>query len=52
MDIKDVVSLVKGGVTVTAGGVLVIKDPDTYRKWGASLKYHPVLIDYEVLKYY
>lgn len=52
VDIKDVVSLVKGGVTVTAGGVLVIKDPDTYRKWGASLKYHPVLIDYEVMPIY
>lgn len=49
VDIKDVVSLVKGGITVTASGVMVIKDPDTYRKWGASLKYHPILIDYEVM---
>uniref|UniRef100_A0A8C6TQL4 Complement C8 alpha chain n=1 Tax=Neogobius melanostomus TaxID=47308 RepID=A0A8C6TQL4_9GOBI len=47
--IKDAISLVKGGVTVTASGVMVIKDPETYRKWGASLKYHPVLIDYEVM---
>lgn len=49
VDIKDVVSVVKGGITVTASGVLVIKDPETYRKWGASLKYHPVPIDYEVM---
>ncbi|KAJ0059170.1 hypothetical protein NL108_008624, partial [Boleophthalmus pectinirostris] len=49
VDIKDIISLVKGGVTVSAAGVMVIKDPDTYRKWGATLKYHPVLIDYEVM---
>uniref|UniRef100_A0A3B3ZWX6 MACPF domain-containing protein n=1 Tax=Periophthalmus magnuspinnatus TaxID=409849 RepID=A0A3B3ZWX6_9GOBI len=49
VDIKDTLSLVNGGVTVSAGGVMVIKDSDTYRKWGATLKYHPVLIDYEVM---
>lgn len=49
VDIKDIFSLVKGGVTVTASGVMVIKDPETYRKWGASLKYHPIIIDHEVM---
>ncbi|XP_072297255.1 complement component C8 alpha chain [Eucyclogobius newberryi] len=49
VDIKDTVSLVRGGVTVSASGVMVIKDPETYRKWGATLKYHPDLIDFEVM---
>ncbi|KAK7945039.1 hypothetical protein WMY93_000767 [Mugilogobius chulae] len=49
VDIKNQLSLVKGGITVSAAGVMVIKDPETYRKWGATLKYHPVLIDYEIM---
>ncbi|CAL1580020.1 unnamed protein product [Knipowitschia caucasica] len=49
VDIKDSFSLVKGGITVSAAGVMVIKDPETYRKWGASLRYHPDLIDFEVM---
>lgn len=46
--IKDIVTLVKGGSTESSGGLLAIKDPDTYRKWGLSLKYNPMLIEYEV----
>ncbi|XP_013995979.2 complement component C8 alpha chain [Salmo salar] len=47
--IKDIVTLVKGGSTESSGGLLAIKDPDTYRKWGLSLKYNPMLIEYETL---
>ncbi|XP_052332656.1 complement component C8 alpha chain [Oncorhynchus keta] len=47
--IKDIVTLVKGGSTGSSGGLLAIKDPDTYRKWGLSLKYNPTLIEFETL---
>ncbi|XP_072220144.1 complement component C8 alpha chain [Leuresthes tenuis] len=50
--IKDVVTLVKGGITETSAGLLTIRNPDTYRKWGASLKYHPALIEYETMPIY
>ncbi|XP_077360284.1 complement component C8 alpha chain isoform X2 [Festucalex cinctus] len=50
--IMDVITLVKGGNTDTSGGLLVIKDPDTYRKWGASLKYNPTVIEYEIMPIY
>ncbi|CAB1326455.1 unnamed protein product [Coregonus sp. 'balchen'] len=33
----------------SSGGLLAIRDPDTYRKWGLSLKYNPTLIEYETL---
>lgn len=46
--IEDIVTLVKGGVTHSSSGLLVIRNPDTYRNWGASLKYNPTLIEYEV----
>lgn len=46
--IEDVVTFVKGGITQTSAGVLIIRDADTYKKWGTSLKYNPALIDYEV----
>uniref|UniRef100_A0A3P9IZ66 Complement C8 alpha chain n=1 Tax=Oryzias latipes TaxID=8090 RepID=A0A3P9IZ66_ORYLA len=50
--IEDVVTFVKGGITQTSAGVLVIRDADTYRKWGASLKYNPALIEYETMPIY
>ncbi|XP_077414742.1 complement component C8 alpha chain [Vanacampus margaritifer] len=50
--IKDVITLVKGGNTDTSSGLLAIKDPDTYRKWGASLKYNPTVIEYEIMPIY
>lgn len=48
VDIKDIVTLVKGGILHASSGLLAIRNPETYRKWGASLKYNPTLIDYEV----
>ncbi|KAM9718646.1 complement component C8 alpha chain [Menidia menidia] len=50
--IKDVVTLVKGGILETSAGVLTIRNADTYRAWGASLKYHPALIEYETMPIY
>ncbi|GLD51328.1 complement component C8 alpha chain [Lates japonicus] len=52
VQIEDIVTLVKGGITYTSGGLLVIRNPDTYRKWGASLKYNPTLIEYETMPIY
>ncbi|KAI4809293.1 hypothetical protein KUCAC02_018193 [Chaenocephalus aceratus] len=50
--IEDIVTLVKGGHTDSSSGLLAIRDPETYRNWGASLKYNPTLIDYETLPIY
>nr|ALE18228.1 complement component C8a [Miichthys miiuy] len=50
--IEDVVTLVKGGVTYSSSGLLAIRNPETYRNWGASLKYNPALIDYEIMPIY
>ncbi|XP_061695044.1 complement component C8 alpha chain isoform X2 [Syngnathoides biaculeatus] len=47
--IKDVLTLVKGGYTDTSGGLVVIRDPDAYRKWGASLKYNPTVVEQEIM---
>lgn len=46
--IEDIVTLVKGGITESSTGLLAVRNPDTYRRWGASLKYNPALIEYEV----
>lgn len=46
--VEDIITLVKGGVTETGSGLLAIRNQETYRKWGASLKYNPALIDFEV----
>lgn len=46
--IKDAITLVKGGITHSGSGILAIRNPDTYRNWGATLKYNPTLIEYEV----
>ncbi|KAI3375223.1 hypothetical protein L3Q82_021720 [Scortum barcoo] len=50
--IEDIITQVKGGLIYTSGGVLAIRNPDTYRQWGASLKYNPSLIDYEIMPIY
>ncbi|XP_029309838.1 complement component C8 alpha chain [Cottoperca gobio] len=50
--IEDIVTLVKGGVTYSSSGLLAIRNPDTYRNWGASLKYNPTLIEYETMPIY
>ncbi|XP_005811075.1 complement component C8 alpha chain [Xiphophorus maculatus] len=47
--VEDIIKLVKGGITETGSGLLVIRDQETYRKWGASLKYSPALTDFEIL---
>lgn len=46
--IEDIITLVKGGVLDKSTGLLVIRNPETYRNWGASLKYNPTLIEHEV----
>lgn len=46
--VEDIITLVKGGVLDSSTGVLVIRNPETYRAWGASLKYNPALIEQEV----
>nr|XP_040026496.1 complement component C8 alpha chain [Gasterosteus aculeatus aculeatus] len=51
-EIVDIVSLVKGGVTHSSAGLLAIRNPDTYRSWGASLRYNPTLIEYETMPIY
>nr|XP_046265418.1 complement component C8 alpha chain isoform X2 [Scatophagus argus] len=50
--IEDIFTLVKGGIVDRSSGVLVIRNPETYRKWGASLKYNPTLIEYETMPIY
>nr|XP_033505748.1 complement component C8 alpha chain [Epinephelus lanceolatus] len=50
--IEDIVTLVKGGVTHSSSGVSAIRNPETYRNWGASLKYNPTLIEYETMPIY
>lgn len=45
--VEDVITLVKGGILDSSSGVLLIRSPETYRNWGAGLKYNPTLIDYE-----
>ncbi|XP_059199808.1 complement component C8 alpha chain [Centropristis striata] len=51
-EIEDVVSLVKGGILYTSSGLLGDKSPEIYKQWGASLKYNPILIDYETMPIY
>ncbi|XP_068427577.1 complement component C8 alpha chain [Clinocottus analis] len=50
--VEGIVNLVNGGVIHGSSDLLVIKDPETYRKWGASLKYNPTVIEYETMPIY
>uniref|UniRef100_UPI0037E72CC8 complement component C8 alpha chain n=1 Tax=Semicossyphus pulcher TaxID=241346 RepID=UPI0037E72CC8 len=50
--IEDIITLVNGGIVGTSGGLLAIRNPDTYRHWGAGLKYNPTLIKYETMPIY
>lgn len=50
--VQDVVTKVKGGYTDTSSTTVAIRNPETYRKWGASLKYNPALIEYNVMPLY
>ncbi|XP_057684582.1 complement component C8 alpha chain isoform X2 [Corythoichthys intestinalis] len=47
--IKDIITLVKGGHADTSSGLLAIRSPDTYRKWGASIKSNPTVVEYEIM---
>lgn len=47
--VEDIITLVNGGILDSSSGVLVIRNPETYRNWGASLKYNPTLIEHEVI---
>ncbi|XP_034558937.1 complement component C8 alpha chain [Notolabrus celidotus] len=51
-DIEDIITLVKGGIIDRSGGLLVIRDPQTYKNWGASLKYNPTVIEHETMPIY
>ncbi|XP_028986973.1 complement component C8 alpha chain [Betta splendens] len=52
VSVEDIVTLVKGGITYSSSGLLAIRNPDTYKAWGASLQYNPALIDYEIMPIY
>lgn len=48
MAVEDVIPRVRGGSSGWAGGLSQNRSIITYRFWGRSLKYNPVIIDFEV----
>ncbi|XP_055978150.1 complement component C8 alpha chain [Sorex fumeus] len=46
--IQDVISLVRGGSAGWGGGLTQNSSTITYRSWGRSLKYNPIVIDFEL----
>ncbi|XP_060900269.1 complement component C8 alpha chain isoform X1 [Labrus mixtus] len=50
--IEDIITLVKGGILKSSSGVSALRSPETYKNWGASLKYNPTLIEYETMPIY
>ncbi|MEE6495047.1 hypothetical protein FKM82_001937 [Ascaphus truei] len=50
--IKDIITHIRGGDTVSIGGLLNIFSGNTYRFWGRSLKYNPAVIDFELQPMY
>ncbi|XP_012640576.2 complement component C8 alpha chain [Microcebus murinus] len=48
MAVEDIISLVRGGSSGWAGGLTHNRSTITYRSWGRSLKYNPVVIDFEM----
>ncbi|KAI1888366.1 hypothetical protein AGOR_G00184290 [Albula goreensis] len=50
--VKDVLKLIKGGNEGPLGGLTVVRDEKTYTSWGDSLKYQPVIIQFETLPIY
>ncbi|XP_069336159.1 complement component C8 alpha chain isoform X1 [Eulemur rufifrons] len=48
MAVEDIVSQVRGGSSGWAGGLTQNGSIITYRSWGRSLKYNPVVIDFEM----
>ncbi|XP_060782136.1 complement component C8 alpha chain [Neoarius graeffei] len=50
--IMDVIGFVKGGITGPTAAQLAIRNAESYRAWGKSLKYNPDLIKFESLPIY
>ncbi|KAK2107299.1 Complement component C8 alpha chain [Saguinus oedipus] len=48
MAVENVISRVQGGNSGWSGGLAHNSSTITYRSWGRSLKYNPVVIDFEV----
>lgn len=48
MAVVDIISRVRGGSSGWGGGLTQNRSTITYRSWGRSLKYNPVVIDFEV----
>uniref|UniRef100_A0A286Y4C5 Complement C8 alpha chain n=2 Tax=Cavia porcellus TaxID=10141 RepID=A0A286Y4C5_CAVPO len=52
MGVEDIIVRVRGGSAGEAGGLTQGSSTITYRSWGRSLKYNPVVIDFEVQPIY
>ncbi|XP_068197284.1 complement component C8 alpha chain [Antennarius striatus] len=50
--VEDIITQVKGGIVGSSSGLLAIRNPETYKNWGATLKYNPRLIEYETMPIY
>ncbi|XP_077882468.1 complement component C8 alpha chain isoform X2 [Ictidomys tridecemlineatus] len=50
--VEDVISRVRGGSSGWGGGLTQNSSAITYRSWGRSLKYNPVVIDFEMQPIY
>uniref|UniRef100_A0A8C6RKF5 Complement component 8, alpha polypeptide n=1 Tax=Nannospalax galili TaxID=1026970 RepID=A0A8C6RKF5_NANGA len=48
MAVEDIISRVRGGSSGWGSGLTQNSSTITYRSWGRSLKYNPVVIDFEV----
>nr|XP_014592983.2 complement component C8 alpha chain [Equus caballus] len=48
MAVEDIISRVRGGSSGWGGGLTQSESIITYRSWGRSLKYNPVVIDFEM----
>ncbi|XP_003639070.1 complement component C8 alpha chain isoform X1 [Canis lupus familiaris] len=46
--VEDIISLVRGGSSGWGAGLAEKRSTITYRSWGRSLKYNPVVIDFEM----
>lgn len=46
--VEDIISRVQGGSSRWSTGLAHNSSAITYRSWGRSLKYNPVVIDFEV----
>ncbi|KAI5616222.1 complement component C8 alpha chain isoform X1 [Silurus asotus] len=50
--IRDAFGYVKGGITGPSAGQLAVRDANSYRAWGKSLKHNPAVIKFEALPIY